>query len=129
MLYEIGHRETCVARGPSRHLAFAYDTKQNSSDMPRSERRQEINARPESGGYPKGDAEVVTEHDIDFHQVLTQGVDWRMEDSEHDSNFHQALTQGVDWRMSDSEHNSEHNSDIHQALMQGVDWRMQDSDA
>ena len=83
---------------------FAYDTKQNSSDMPRSERRQEINARPESGGYPKGDAEVDTEHNSDFHQALTQGVDWRMRDSEHDSDFHQALTQGVDWRMRDSEH-------------------------
>ena len=38
---------------------FAYDTQQNDSDMPRSERRQEINVRPESGGYPKGDAVVV----------------------------------------------------------------------
>ena len=54
---------------------FAYDTQQNDSDMPRSERRQEINVRPESGGYPKGDAVVVdTEHDPDFHQVLTLGV-------------------------------------------------------
>ena len=55
---------------------FAYDTQQNDSDMPRSERRQEINVRPESGGYPKGDAVVVdTEHDHDFHQALAQGVD------------------------------------------------------
>ena len=46
---------------------FVYEPTQNSSDMPRSERRQEINARPESGGYPKGDAEVVdTEHDSEF---------------------------------------------------------------
>ena len=62
---------------------FAYDTKQNSRDRPRFERRQEINARPESGGYPKGDAEVDTEFDSDFHQALTQGVDGRIRDSEH----------------------------------------------
>ena len=54
--------------------------------MPRSERRQEINVRPESGSYPKGDAVVVdTEHDPDFHQALTHGVDSRIRDSEHDS--------------------------------------------
>ena len=74
---------------------FAYDTKQNSSDMPRSGRRQEINARPESGGYPKGDAKVDTEFDSDFHQALTQGVDERIRDSEHDSEHV-------------SEHDSEH---------------------
>ena len=83
---------------------FVYEPTQNSSDMPRSERRQEINARPESSSYQKGDAEVDTEHNSDFHQALTQGVDWRLSDSEHDSDFHQALTQGVDWRMRDSEH-------------------------
>ena len=65
---------------------FEYDTKQNSSDWPRSERRQEINVRPESGVYPKGDTEVVdTEHNPEFHQVMAQGVDLRIRDSEHDS--------------------------------------------
>ena len=55
---------------------FAYDTQQNDSNMPRSERRQEINVRPESGGYPKGDAVVVdTDRDSEFHRVLVQGVD------------------------------------------------------
>ena len=54
--------------------------------MPGSERRQEINVRPESSGYLKGEAEVVdTEHDPDFHQVLTQGANLRIRDSEHDS--------------------------------------------
>ena len=38
---------------------FVYEPMQNSGDKPRTERREEINARPESGGYPKGDAEVV----------------------------------------------------------------------
>ena len=75
--------EVCLAS-----WRFVYEPTQNSSDMPRSERRQEINARPESSGYPKGDTEVVTEHHSDFHQALTQGVDWRMEDSEHGSDFH-----------------------------------------
>ena len=65
---------------------FAYDTQQNDSDMPRSERRQEINVRPESSGYPKGDAMVVdTKHHPDFHQALTLGVDAMIRDSEHDS--------------------------------------------
>ena len=36
---------------------LAYD-KQNNGDRPRTERREEINVRPESGGYPKGDAVV-----------------------------------------------------------------------
>ena len=27
---------------------------------------------------------VDTEHDSDFHQALTQGVDWRMQDSVHE---------------------------------------------
>ena len=63
---------------------FVYEPAQNSSDRPWTERREGINARPESGGYPKGDTEVVTEH-ADFHQALTQGVDWRISDSEHNS--------------------------------------------
>ena len=50
MLNEIGHRET---------WRFVCKPMQNSGDKPRTERREEINARPESGGYPKGDAEVV----------------------------------------------------------------------
>ena len=36
---------------------LAYD-KQNSIDRPRTERREEVDVRPESGGYPKGDAVV-----------------------------------------------------------------------
>ena len=50
-------------------------------------RRQEINARPKSGGYPKGDAKVDTEYNSEFHQALTQGVDKRIRDSEHDSEY------------------------------------------
>ena len=65
---------------------FAYDTQQNDSDMPRSERRQEINVRPESGGYPKGDAVVVdTDRDSEFHQALAQGVDMSIRHFDRDS--------------------------------------------
>ena len=65
---------------------YVDDSPQNGSDMPRSERRQEINVRPKSSGYPKGDAVVVdTEHDPDFHQALTQGVNSMIIDSERDS--------------------------------------------
>ena len=56
--------EVCLAT-----WRFAYDTKQNSSDRPRSERRREINARPESGGYPKGDA-VVVDTEIRFLDMI-----------------------------------------------------------
>ena len=68
--------EVCLAT-----WRFVYEPTQNSGDKPRTKRREEIKARPESGSYPKGDAEVVTEHDSDFHQALTQGVDWRTSDS------------------------------------------------
>ena len=37
---------------------LAYDDQQNSIDRPRTERREEVDVRPESGGYPKGDAVV-----------------------------------------------------------------------
>ena len=37
---------------------LAYDNQQNSIDRPRTERREEVDVRPESGGYPKGDAVV-----------------------------------------------------------------------
>ena len=54
--------------------------------MPRSERRQEINVRPESGGYPKGDAVVVdTDRDSEFHQALAQGVDMSSRHFDRDS--------------------------------------------
>ena len=66
---------------------FVYEPMQNSGDKPRTEKREEINARPESGGYPKGDAEVVTEL-TDIHHAGTHGVDPRLSDSEHDSDFH-----------------------------------------
>ena len=48
---------------------------------------KEINVRPESGGYPKGDAEVVDEA---FHHAPGHGVDIsRPLDREFD--FHRAL--------------------------------------
>ena len=65
--------------------------------MPRSERRQEINARPESGGYLKGDAVVVdTDWDSEFHQAIAQGVDTSSRHFDQDSEFHQVIAQGVD---------------------------------
>ena len=36
---------------------LAYN-KQNSTDRPQTEKREEVDVRPESGGYPKGDAVV-----------------------------------------------------------------------
>ena len=100
--------EVCLAT-----WRFAYDTQQNDSDIPRSERRQEINVRPVSGGYPKGDVVVVdTEHDSEFHQALVRGVDKSSRqfdcDTEHEPEFHQASAQGVDTSSRHSEHNSEH---------------------
>ena len=76
---------------------YAYDSPQNGSDMPRSERRQEINVRPESGGYPKGDAVVLdTDRDDAFHPALGHGVDKSDSQIDLDSGFHHALGQGVD---------------------------------
>ena len=83
--------------------------------MPWSERRQEINARPESGGYPKGDAVVVdTDWDSEFYQALAQGVDTSSRHFDRDSEFNQATVQGIDTSSRhfdrDSEHDSEHES-------------------
>ena len=76
---------------------FAYDTQQNDSDMPRSERRQEINVRPESGGYPKGDAVVIDDdREDDFHHALGHGVNKSDRQFDLDSEFHHASGQGVD---------------------------------
>ena len=76
---------------------YAYDSPQNGSDMPRSERRQEINVRPESGGYPKGDAVVLdTDRDEAFHHALGHGVDKSDSQIDIDSGFHHALGHGVE---------------------------------
>ena len=66
---------------------FVYEPMQNSVNKSRTEKREEINARPESGGYPKGDAEVVTEL-TDIQHAGRHGVDPRLSDFEHDSDFH-----------------------------------------
>ena len=76
---------------------YAYDSPQNGSDMPRSERRQEINVRPESGGYPKGDAEVAdTDRDDAFHHAPGHGVDISHRQLDREFDFHHAPGQGVD---------------------------------
>ena len=80
--------------------------------MPRSERRQEINVRPESGGYPKGEAVVLdTDRDADFHHALGQGVDKSSRQFDRESDFHQALGQGVDKSIRELDHDSKHVSD------------------
>ena len=87
---------------------YAYDSPQNDSDMPRSERRQEINVRPESGGYPKGDAEVVEET---FHHAPGHGVDKSRRQSERQIDFDHTPGHGVDENSTDVDRSSEHVSE------------------
>ena len=87
---------------------YVDDSLQKDSDMPRSERRQEINVRPESGGYPKGDAEVVEEA---FHHAPGHGVDKSRRQSEREFDFHHAPGHGVDESSIDADRKSEHVSE------------------
>ena len=75
---------------------------------------KEINVRPESGGYPKGDAEVVDET---FHHAPGHGVDKSRRQSEREFDFHHAPGHGVDM----SHRRLDREFDFHHAPGHGVD--------